>query len=515
MQDLPFDKQVRIALNEIIDRRRACSIWFAIVSLTIIAIGLQWPKTYESSTTLLRDQAEVVRPLLEGTAVTGSSAQHSEIAKEVIYSNRNLDTVIDKAGLRVDKTGVPLSDREVEILKAELRKRIKIERSGADILKISYTSSDPEEAYVVVSIASNLFIADTTQKKKSGSQEAYSFIQKQVDEYKQKLDEINRKINEFKAENLEIQVDSTGGINSRIAQLNEEIRRTALELKEAGILRESLIEQLGIESQKSSAEEVVNSQQARLEELESQLNTLRLTYTDTYPDIVQLKEQIRSLKKKLSEDSVKPGVTASEDKRSSGTVRTALYERLNRQIVDQETLIKTLEARKLDLDLRFNQELARSSKVNQLVSKLEELSRDREVTQLIYNQLLTRKENAQVSLNLEMENAGSLFKVQEPPTIPLVPKGLRFLHFAIASVVLGIGIPIGVIVGLLLIDPRIRHEDSADLEDDIPVIGIIPTFRSRRDVVRQRLITAQSIAIFVLSMAAITGLSLSRYYEII
>ena len=97
----------------------------------------------------------------------------------------------------------------------------------------------------------------------------------------------------------------------------------------------------------------------------------------------------------------------------------------------------------------------------------------------------------------------------------LIPKGLRFLHFILASIILGVGTPLGIIFGILLLDPRIRHEDDMHLGDAISVIGIIPNFKTAKDLRKQRNVTIQSITIFSLSLAVLITLSLSRYYEVI
>ncbi len=516
MQDDSVYSQIQIALNEIYDKRRLVAICFAMISIAILAVGLKWPETYESSTTLLWDKSQVIKPLLEGTAITNPGSEQVQIAKEVIYSNRSLETLIQKAELNIKDSGRQMSDREVEILKSVLREKIVIEWGKNNILRISYKSSSPEEAYLVVSIVSKLFIEETTQNQKDESFKAYQFIQSQVDNYQAKLNRINQSISDFKASNLEIQVDTIQAVNNRISNLSQQIETTSLQLKEAKIQRDSLAEQLAIESVKTTAEGVVTVRNKRLADLESQLARLRLTYTETYPDVVQLKEQIEFIKQELAQGGagLTEQIETAEDSRRR-SARSELYNRLKQQIADQETTIKTLEARKADLEARFAQEISRSSDVNQVVSTLEELSRDQAVTKQLYDKLLIKLENARVSLNLELESAGSMFKVQEPPVIPLVPQGLRFLHFAIASLVFGLGIPIGAIIVLLQIDPRIRDTDSLDLKGGIQVIGRVGSFRNARELRAQTFATVQSVLIVILSLAAISCLSLMRYYEII
>ena len=72
-----------------------------------------------------------------------------------------------------------------------------------------------------------------------------------------------------------------------------------------------------------------------------------------------------------------------------------------------------------------------------------------------------------------------------------------------------------IIFGLLFIDPRIRHEDDIDLDDAIPVIGVISNFKNGKDSKKQRLATIQTLIIFSLSFIVLVTLSLSRIFEVI
>lgn len=515
MQELSLDTQIKLALNELYDKRRLCAFLFAVIALGVLGIGFNWPKTYQSSTTLIRDQAQFVRPLLEGTAVDNSGSQSAYLAKEVIYSSRNLLKLIQRAGLNVKADGTQMDERELQVLKTELREKILIDRGGGDLLKISFTSRKPQKAFMVVSIASELFIEETAQKNRANSDVAFQFIDSQVSEYREKLDEINRRINEFKTDNVEVQTDAMQNVGTRIGDIKERIRRTLLELSEAKIQMDSLQTQLVAESQKTTVQEVVNAKQNRLAELESDLSSLRLSYTETYPDIVQLKEQIRSLRKAIADDET--GRSIDNPKAVGGTmqVRSELYQRLSRQIADQELLIRTLEARKLDQEQRLNQVIDGSADVNKVVSKLEEMQRDREVTKQLHDRLLEKRENARVSMSLERGTAGALFMVQEPPIVPLVPKGLRFMHFVVLGLFLGFCMPIGAVIAWLVLDPSIRHPDSLEMEDEIPVFGSIGTFYTPREKWFQKFATAQAILLFVLSLIAVVSLSLSRFYQIL
>jgi len=524
MQNLSLDKQLLIVLNEALDKRRLIAISFSIISITILIVGLNWPKTYESSTTLLWNRGDVLNPLLNDTAVTGTEYKQS-IAKEIILSNKNLKMLIEELGLNYSLEGEKFTEREIEYLKRGLRDNIILlspkRNKKVNTLKISYSSTIPEKAFLVVSVISRLFIEERISNRKSDSSVAYNFIDKQVNEYQVKLEEISKSIDEFKSQNIELQIDTTQSVNARVNKLKDKIKDTAQKIREEIIKKDSLTEQLVIESAKTTAVEEVNIKNERLLRLKDKLDTLRLSYTEGYPDIVQIKEQIKNLTRSIeANESIQPGnaetLNWDEGKFSSGVkVKSQFYQQLQQQLSAIKITLRTLVARKYEQEKQLALELDRSGEVLLVFNRLEELSRDYNVTKANYDNLIAKREKARISLSLEIEKAGSLYQILEPPVVPLIPEGLRFWHFALGSVIVGGAVPLAIVFGLLLVDPRIRHEDDIDFGEAVPVIGVIPDFKTGKDLKKQRLFTIQAIMIFSFSLVVLFSLALSRLFGVL
>ncbi|MCP3850459.1 MAG: hypothetical protein GY694_09515, partial [Gammaproteobacteria bacterium] len=281
-----------------------------------------------------------------------------------------------------------------------------------------------------MSIVSELFLTESREVKNESSQGAFDFIDRQVNDYKNKLDTINRQIISFRKSNADLDSDTRQGVNRRVNNLKSIIRDTTLQLTEIRVKKQSLQEQLLAERQKIEKQLLLESRQAssivmesvnveRLRRLQTTLDTLRLSYTESYPDIVQVKEQIKNLNAQIEQEKANANSTnANNSQEFSSTninfIESPWYSRLSSQIADAETIIQTLKARIDDSNVRLDQELLRANKVNSLESQLEEMTRDMAVTQEIYDSLLTRRENARVSLNLQLEDQGSTFKIYEP-----------------------------------------------------------------------------------------------------
>ncbi|MBR9804974.1 chain length-determining protein, partial [bacterium] len=107
---------------------------------------------------------------------------------------------------------------------------------------------------------------------------------------------------------------------------------------------------------------------------------------------------------------------------------------------------------------------------------------DYNVTRSIYEDMLSRKEKARLSMTLDIEGQGVTYRVQEPPVYPIEPKGLRFRHFAIAAPVLGLLAPIGLFGLYILLDPRVRTPGLLSALDDVELLGVIPAQRIKRSL---------------------------------
>lgn len=528
MQDLSIDKQLTIFIREALNKSSYISFAILIITSISITVGFFWPKVYESSASILWSQGDAINPLLRrDVARTTTVNDQVDIAKEIILSNKILNLVVEKAGIDTSAEGDALNTRDIELIKGGLRNSIRISNRGPKIIRISYLNSNPEIAYLIVSLVSELFLKESRETRNKSSKDAFDFINSQVIEYKVKLDSIKKSVIDFKKENVDLDSDTSRGVSTRVNNLKASIRQSKLGLTEARVRKSALEDQLTaeivrLEDRYRSNTELETSQGkeqtliGRIAVLRENLDIKLLEYTVNHPDVIQIERQIKGLKEKLivlrSESKAEAGIVKQQKSNTTTQfVPSALYIQLSQDIANVETLIKTLRARALDNQTRLDSELLRSNNVNNLESQLADMSRELTVTQQIHDDLLTRRENARVSLNLQMENQGSSFKIQEPPVLPQVPIGLRFLHFLAGSVVLGVAIPLGLLFGFLILDSRIRHEDSVFEELDIPVVGVVAHYATDDDLSRSKhktLVTISFLGIATIYLAVVCSIKL-------
>ena len=461
-------------------------LMFVTVALLALAAGIYMPKRYESSTTILIGEKNIIEPLMEGRAVQTDVRSYSRNAKEILSSRRVVEDVIQHGGWDVNT----LSPVALEVLVERLIDQTRVQNVGANLLKISYVDSDPDRAYRVAKRLAELFIRESTQTKQNESREAFEFIDDQVKRYHQKLLEAEQKLKEFREKNADARPGSQSAVDARITQLREQISQTKLQLSEAREKEKSLRRQLAGEAAFSVHMGKEAQIRERIAELRNKKANLLLNYYETHPDVVSLTHQIEELERALEEEIAQRKRVASGSSQDQKTVqRSTLYQELRRQLAATRTQIVTLQTR-LDLtEKNLAEEIDRSARVASSEAQLAELTRDYEVNRNIYQDLLRRRENARVSMDMDMEGQSLAFIIKEPAALPITPKGLRLMHFAVAGLVLGVLVPIGYIAFLIQIDPRVRIPVAIRQELGLRVLASIPPLYTPTQYALNRIVT--------------------------
>ncbi len=507
--DLPFEKFVGILAREVFVYRKAVVALFIAVTLSAVIVGLSWPLRYTSSTTILVEEKNIIQPLMQGTAVDTGETDRASIAREVIYGNRIMSQIAVDAGWVNSST----SPRQAaDIIRNRLIPMTKITHVGdnRNLIRIEYSDSNPQRAYLTAKELADLFIKVTMQAKAKESEDAFDFIDQQVKQYRAKLTTAEDALKQFQSANLTTRPGSEGEIGRSLNTLQDQIDTTTEDLKEAEIKQNSLKKQLYGEAESTAEFYREGQYRARIATLQTKLASLRLNYQDTYPDIVHVQHQIADLDKEIEKGRLKSEAEKAAGKQpelSESMELNPLYQKLRQELSQTQTQIATLETRLSDYKQLLAKELKRGREVHGGEATLAELTRDYTVNRDIYQDLLRRRENARVTMNLDKQKEGLTFQIQDPAALPLDPEGLRFADFVFGGLILGFALPIGLLYAKAKVDPRVCSETTISEELKLPLLVVIPHLFSPtesettlRDI---RLLSAAVIA----DLAIIVGIS--------
>jgi polysaccharide chain length determinant protein (PEP-CTERM system associated) len=467
---------IRLLGNEVFVHRKAVVGGFVAISLAMLVVGLVWPKGYTSWTTILVVEKNIIRPLMEGAAVATDVTDRSRLAGDIIFGRRVMSQILEAGGWAAPD----LSPEDQEKLIERIAKRTKITNLGKNLIKIEYRDESPERTYKITERYAALFIDESLSAKAEESQKAFEFIDKQVQEYHDKLAQAEQQLKEFRSTHLDARPGSEVDISRRLDAMQTRIEQTTQELNEAEIRKRSLEKQLTGEAETAYAITRESQYRARLAEMQTQLETLRLSYLDTHPDIVRLRHQIADMTEaveaqKQRRETAKASGIAPQDE---VLINNPMYQQLRRELSQTQVTIDTLKTRLADAKRQRDDTIQRGERVHTGEVALTELTRDYQVNRDLYQDLLKRRENARVSMNLDKEKQGLTFKIQEPAVLPLQPTGLGFMHFVLAGLLFGVAAPVGLIYARIQFDPRVRSAHAVAEQHRLPMLAVVPHYWS-------------------------------------
>ena len=466
--------------------------WFALCVLVIqiitIGVATVWPKSYTSFSTIYADNSNILQPLMEGTAVATSIGDQAQMAEEILFNRTSTDEILKAAGWDVNALS-PLEKDEI-ILDIQSNTEVSnVGRAPASLIRIAHHDADPIKAFTIAQKYTTLFIQESVVKKRTESRGAFTFIQNQVDSYQTKLQQSEENLSRFKSENNNGTLEDA---NARMSNYRAEIERLQLELAQLDTETESVESELAGEREVVKDLTELNDFRKRINALQIQLDNLRSRFHDNYPDVVAVQEQISDLMA-LYENGNAGVLISADDLQEDGM--TPLHQELRSRLAQIKTTKQSKISQLNGIKALLAVETDRIKLINESVAQLAELTRDYNVTQSFYNDLLKNLENARVSMNLDEEQQGVTFKVQEAAVIPTQPDGFSFTQLLLGSFLLSLAVPLGILILYMELDPRISSE--SDFQADWPpfLIAIPPMLSATRKRVSDGLFLTMIIII--------------------
>lgn len=502
-----FNENVRLILEDAVRHRFFVVIMFLVISCGGMIAGLNWPKVFTSSTTIYVEEQNILGPLMQGAAVQTEVADRSNIARDLIFGRKILLKVMDETGI----SDLVTSPIQQERIMEGIKERTKV--SGAKgLIRIDYSDSDAKKAFEITKLLADLFIGESLADKARESQSAYDFIDQQAEEYRKKLVASEEALKKFRSENIDASTGAAADIGRRTTDLTSQQEQTIQQLNEARIRRQSLVRQLSGEVQTVSNFSRSEEFRTRIGELQSQLDDLRLSYHETYPDIVRIRSQIEDLRKGIGEEEAKreSGSGAETGRIDERVLSNPIYQELQRQLYDTNTLIQTLEARIGNVRDNLESQLERGKHVQEYEARLAELTRDYEVNKEIYADMTRRRESARVSMNLDREQKGLTMRIDEAAYLPHKPSGLQFVHFVMGAPIFGLIVPFGLLFAVRQLDSRIRSASTITDRLNVQVIGVVPHLATTAEARRESLGLLTLIVMLVAGVGIMTGIIVMR-----
>lgn len=466
MDAIQYYKDLLIATQRELIRYR---FWAALVStcvfVVMLAASLYWPERYQSTATISMDVTNVIEPLLRGKAEVVNADARDRVA-DTILTRRVLKRAIENYA---KKHNIEYSPADIEQKIIEYRASIKVEtvNSTSALTNIYFSSSDPNIAFDSLDAVVNAFLENKVNEKQRDSLAAFSFIDDQVKKYKDQLMQADKNLQAFKADSVDVTEEV---VRTRIGDLSAQIKDLKIAMEESQETLKATQKQLSNEQKYLNVRTKLLALEDRKVIMVEELDRLRLSYQDSYPDVVTLKNQLSEVNKDIEEYVELMGGG------SGNTSELPLYEELRKQYAAAELLWSTQKRRLIAIEKLLEEERALADEVTKNQTELADLTRDYDVNKGLYEEMLGRKENAKLTMALNNEGQGENYRLLQPPMFPIKPSSLNPLLILLVAPVLSLLVPIGLVFMFVMLDPRMRslQQLKKALPTEIILLGVIP-----------------------------------------
>mgnify|MGYP006279106169 CR=1 FL=1 len=549
-------------------RKLTFLIPFILLLLLATVVVSTLPPVYSSQATILVEAQNIPKDMVRST-VTGYVEERLQTLTQIVLSRSNLKNIIEKFNLYAQDS----DDLNTEQIISNMRKNIKMEPIQAQVsnpqygrtttatiaFHLAYENQDPQIAAQVSNALVSLYLEQNLREREEKAEGTVQFFQEQLASLRQEIAQQESAISRFKEENMhslpelmqynmqmlertknEIEAKQNdlhtlmnrlmsregqlavvelmrywGSGNTKAMSLEEEYRilnNQYLSMKAVkahdhpDLVR--LRNQLKSLGQETSSRHMRRDVLKNLERKQSQLAQLREKYSRNHPDVIRLEKEVDSIKtqlKKLSSTDII--VTNLEDIESENPT----FINLQTQISSTKLDIQNVKSKVNDLEniyAMYQQRIERSPQVEQ---EYQELQRDYASAQQNYQTTMGKLQTALEAQELEEGHMAEKLKVIEPPQVPQIPvkpnrRALGMLGFVFAA---GMGVSSTALAEYF--DTSIRDLQGLKKISTIPVLGAIPYVRTRRDIV-QRVIIRLLFLLGLVAAACVFLTLLHLYY---
>ncbi len=450
--------------------------WYAVaISWIVAVIGwtvvLRLPDEYSASARVYVDTQSILRPLLSSMTTVPNTDQQVTFMRRTLISRPNVEKVIRLVDLDV-KAKTP---KEHEQLVDDLTSQIKIGGTERDdIYTISYSNPNPKLGKDVVQSFLTIFVEGSFGEKKQDSEKAVQFIDDQIKTYEEKLAAAENALKDFKIRNLGLLPKEGSDYSTKAAELDDALNQARLELTEAEQARNAIKRQIaGDEPAPLAAGEAdpadANPElDGRISEVQKQLDTLRLQYTEQHPDIVAARRLLAQLQERKKEEAKKRKRTMDP-----GANYSPMLQQMNVALSVAEARVASLQARVAEYASRRERQRSQSTAAPEVEAQLAQLNRDYMINKDNYEKLVSRRDAARLSGDLSSATDMMSFRVVDPPTASLTPTGPNRLR--LNSIVFLGALLAGLGVALLMSQVRPTFLSQSALRDvtGVTILGCI------------------------------------------
>jgi len=470
--------------------------WRAVVVMWIVSLAgwfavYSMPPVYEANARIYVDTENAIRPLLVGIAASSNVMNEVTVVTRELLSRPNLAEVARTTDLDLRAE----TDAEFEELLSALQNRIQVSGNRDNIFSIAYRDPNRQKAVAVVDALVNAFVENSLGADRTEASKAQQFLRDQIGDFEARLTAAENRRAKFKRDNVALMPGQQGGYFARLQSGRLELGQTQVKLRLAEERRSELLRQLQGEEPVFG---IMSAPQAgsgggggfaagKIRQLESQLEELRLQYTDKHPRIGQILDTIELLKAQQAEENAAAGTGGSSRTLGPSPLdMNPVYQNMRIQLTNAEVEIASLRAELNQQQQNIEELRTLVDTVPQVEAELGRLDRDYDVVKTKYEQLLVQLETANIGEDVEASIDEVQFRIIDPPFAGRNPAGPQRQLFLIVVLLGSLGVGAALLFVLNLLNPVFFSSRAVKSGVGIPVLGSVSLILSSEEVSEKR-----------------------------
>ena len=452
-----------------------------IVLLLALVLITVLPNRYEASATVFVNTQTAVGAATRTLTLDENLDSQIQLVREALLGGPQLGKIADDTGLTANARTPEERQKVIDKLRSQIQIGLRGAGAGGGTYVISYTNKDRQTSLKVVDRFVNTFVEDALGGKVKGSEQAQQFLTQQIADLEKRLRDAEEALAAFKKEHVGLlpgnQTDYFNRLDTELADLDAaqtklsaaNMRRTELERQLRG---EDPLVPGGAGRAGGPAGAPASDTATRLQQSQQQLDELLLNYTEKHPKVIELRNTIAELQKRLDEE-----IAAARRGDASAAARTGLaaspvYQNLKLQYDQVGVEIAGLQA---DISNHRQRVASLRSMINtapEVEAQFSRLNRDYTAVKAQYEALVEQLGRAR--LGEQAAQTGLVrFDVVDPPRAGFDPVFPKRPLLAVGALFGALGAGVGVAFLLSLLRPTFGSVQRLHEMTGLPVLGAV------------------------------------------
>jgi succinoglycan biosynthesis transport protein ExoP len=482
------DDSLALRVLDILRRRRLLALGtFAAVLAAAVSFAVYLPDLYRGQALVL-----IERPIDENIVRSTESApgeleSRLHIIKQEILSRERLLALISRFHLYPKL----MASGSVDDALNQTRSDVEVNPSGPEQVSgkvktvsftLNYTGDSARTAADVTNAIAAFYVEQNDSMRSQSALTTLKFLREQLGEAKGQLDRQDAMITQYTTKYTG-QLPQQIGVNlATLERMNTQLRLNGEQQIRLIEQREKLMDGLQDPTNVARAENPDASPEMierlkQIESLKSDLAQLLTRVTDKHPDVLRLKEQIAGLEREQSQAEI-----AAQKKRAAVQAAAAANAAADEDAKAPRR--RTIESLDSELAKLREEESAIRATIASFEQRLEGapereqefalITRDRQASKDLYDSLMKRYDEAQLSASVETDRQGERFRILESALPPEGPTGPNRMRLILMGFLLALAAAVGMVLSAEQFDASFHGVDEVREFTSVPVLVSIP-----------------------------------------